>query len=110
MIKTGSTSNRPTDSSPFFVPNSTICHSTSKAGIEANAPFIANSVSAMIDVDEVRMIYTYINPYMPEKYRVFHTSNIPFLPVTILGESGRPWGSIFAGKEGKTRFVRSSGS
>ena len=39
---------------------------------------------------------------------MFHTSNIPFIPVTILDESGRPWGSVFAGKGGEIGFVKSS--
>ena len=57
--------------------------------------------------DEVRMSYTYISSYMPEQHRVFHTSNVPFFPVTILDKSGRPWGSVFAGKGGKIGFVKS---
>ena len=57
--------------------------------------------------DEVRMSYTYISPEMPEQHRVFHTSKVPFFPVTILDESGRPWGSVFAGKGGEIGFVKS---
>ena len=53
------------------------------------------------------MSYTYISSYMPEQHRVFHTSNVPFFPVTILDKSGRPWGSVFAGKGGKIGFVKS---
>ena len=53
------------------------------------------------------MSYTYISSYMPEQHRVFHTSNIPFFPVTILDGSGRPWGSVFAGKGGEIGFVKS---
>lgn len=57
--------------------------------------------------DEVRMSYTLISSYMPEQHRVFHTSNLPFIPVTVLDESGRPWGSVFAGKGGEIGFVKS---
>jgi hypothetical protein len=57
--------------------------------------------------DEVRMSYAMVGSYMSEQHRVFHTSNIPFIPVTILDESGRPWGSVFAGKGGEIGFVRS---
>lgn len=57
--------------------------------------------------DAVRMSYTYITPQMPEQHRVFHTSKLPFIPVTILDESGRPWGSVFAGKGGEIGFVKS---
>ena len=53
------------------------------------------------------MNYTYISSYMPEQHRVFYTSNLPFIPATILDESGRPWGSIFAGKGGEIGFVKS---
>ena len=53
------------------------------------------------------MSYAIVGSYMPEQHRVFHTSNIPFVPVTILDESGRPWGSVFAGKGGKIGFVKS---
>ena len=38
---------------------------------------------------------------------MFHTSNLPFIPVTILDESGRPWGSVFTGKGGEIGFVKS---
>lgn len=58
--------------------------------------------------DAVRMNYTYITSYMPEQHRVFHTSNIPFIPVAILDEDGRPWSSVFAGKAGEVGFVKSS--
>lgn len=58
--------------------------------------------------DEVRMRYTSVRPYMPEQHRVFHTSNLPFIPMTILDKSGRPWGSVFAGKGGEIGFVKSS--
>jgi len=58
--------------------------------------------------DAVRMNYTGVSSYMPEQHRVFHTSNTPFIPVTILDESGRPWGSVFTGKGGEIGFVRSS--
>ena len=44
---------------------------------------------------------------MPERHQVFHTYNVPFFPVTILDEIGRPWGSIFAGKGGEIGFVKS---
>jgi hypothetical protein len=57
--------------------------------------------------DEVRMSYAMVGSYMSEQHRVFHTSNIPFIPVTILDESGRPWGSVFAGKGGEIGFVKS---
>lgn len=45
---------------------------------------------------------------MPEQHQTFHTSNVPFFPVTLLDEIGRPWGSIFVGKGGEIGFVKSS--
>jgi len=53
------------------------------------------------------MKYTSIGSYMPEQHRVFHVSNISFLPVTILDESGRPWGSVFVGRGGEVGFIES---
>lgn len=53
------------------------------------------------------MRYTIIRSYLPEQHRAFHTTNLPFIPVTILDESGRPWGSIFTGKGGEIGFAKS---
>ena len=57
--------------------------------------------------DAVKTSYKHTTDYMPEQHQVFHTSNVPFFPVTILDETGRPWGSIFAGKGGEIGFVKS---
>jgi hypothetical protein len=38
--------------------------------------------------EELRMGCSHISSYMPEKRRVFCMSNISFIPVTILDESG----------------------
>lgn len=57
--------------------------------------------------DEVRMSYKATKTYMSEQHQVFHTSNVPFFPATILDEGGRPWGSVFAGKGGEIGFVKS---
>lgn len=58
--------------------------------------------------DEIRMSYTLNRSYMPEQHRAFHTSNIPFIPVTTLDENGRPWGSVITGKGGEVGFVKSA--
>lgn len=47
---------------------------------------------------------------LPEDHAVFYTTLLPFLPIVTLDASGRPWGSILAGIDGKPGFVRSSRS
>ncbi|KJA24405.1 hypothetical protein HYPSUDRAFT_38852 [Hypholoma sublateritium FD-334 SS-4] len=42
---------------------------------------------------------------VPEQHSTFHTTRLPFLPVCILDDEGRPWGSILAGKDGRPGFV-----
>lgn len=42
---------------------------------------------------------------VPEQHSTFHTTRLPFLPVCVLDDEGRPWGSILAGKDGRPGFV-----
>jgi predicted pyridoxine 5'-phosphate oxidase superfamily flavin-nucleotide-binding protein len=51
-----------------------------------------------------------ISDFMPEQHRVFHTSNLPFIPITTIDEDGRPWASIVAGSTGDIGFVKSPDS
>jgi len=44
---------------------------------------------------------------MREQHRIFHTSNLPFIPVTTVDDRGRPWGAIVAGATGEIGFVKS---
>lgn len=44
---------------------------------------------------------------MREQHRVFHTSNLPFIPVTTMDGQDRPWASILAGYDGNIGFVQS---
>ncbi len=44
---------------------------------------------------------------MREQHQIFHTSNLPFIPVTTTDEDGRPWASIVAGATGEIGFVQS---
>lgn len=53
------------------------------------------------------MAYTWIEGEMPEQHRVFHSTRLPFIPVTTLDAAGRPWTSIFAGQTGEPGFVSS---
>lgn len=50
--------------------------------------------------------YRGITPGMPEEHRQFHSTRLPFLPVTTLDGQGRPWGSLFA-HHGERGFIRS---
>ena len=47
-----------------------------------------------------------IENQMREQHRIFHTSNLPFIPVTVIDRDGRPWAGIAAGKDGEIGFVR----
>jgi hypothetical protein len=53
------------------------------------------------------MAFTWIDGEMPEQHREFYINNLPFVPVTILDETRRPWGSIAAGKNGQPGFITS---
>ncbi|KAJ5598886.1 hypothetical protein N7510_011836 [Penicillium lagena] len=44
---------------------------------------------------------------MREQHRTFHTTNLPFIPVTTIDSRGRPWASILVGADGEIGFVRS---
>lgn len=66
------------------------------------------SVQKKLGVDgPMRQAYTWIDAEMPEQHREFHTTRLPFLPVTTLDESGRPWSSILAGPTGDIGFISS---
>ncbi|KAJ7092088.1 hypothetical protein B0H15DRAFT_883509 [Mycena belliarum] len=53
----------------------------------------------------VSTLYRSISGDLPEEHTQFHTTRLPFLPVTTLDEIGRPWGSILAGLDGQPGFV-----
>ncbi|PFH49490.1 hypothetical protein AMATHDRAFT_76159 [Amanita thiersii Skay4041] len=55
----------------------------------------------------VMFLYTGIDGEMPPQHREFYTTRLPFIPVTVVDSSGRPWGSILAGEDGKLGFVSS---
>ncbi|KAH8669148.1 hypothetical protein BX600DRAFT_397030 [Xylariales sp. PMI_506] len=48
-----------------------------------------------------------VENYMREQHRIFHTSNLPFIPITTIDDDGRPWASIVAGATGEIGFVHS---
>jgi hypothetical protein len=52
-------------------------------------------------------MWRYIYANMTEQQRIFHTSNLHFLPIVTLDELGRPWGSILASGDGKIGWIKS---
>lgn len=48
-----------------------------------------------------------VGKIMPDQHRLFHTSNLNFIPLTVIDKHGRPWASIMAGAGGEIGFVRS---
>lgn len=56
--------------------------------------------------DAVNDHWLRISNFLPEQHRNFHTSKIPFLPITTIDEDGRPWASVVAGLTGETGFVK----
>ena len=57
--------------------------------------------------DFVVQAYTLIDGEMPEQHRTFHTTRLPFIPITTLDNEGRPWTSIAAGASGELGFATS---
>jgi len=57
--------------------------------------------------DAVRNSWRVTKNFMREQHRVFHTSNLPFIPITTFDDRGRLWGSIVAGATGEIGFVTS---
>lgn len=53
------------------------------------------------------MAWMAIDPLLPEQHREFHTTRLPFVPLTSLDTEGRPWVSILAGRDGHPGFIQS---
>jgi predicted pyridoxine 5'-phosphate oxidase superfamily flavin-nucleotide-binding protein len=51
--------------------------------------------------------WRYVENFMRQQHRAFHTSKLPFIPITAIDERGRPWASILAGAIGEIGFVKS---
>ncbi|KAK1148528.1 hypothetical protein N8T08_009534 [Aspergillus melleus] len=60
--------------------------------------------------DAVKDAWRMIRNFMPEQHRAFHTSRLPFIPITTVDEDGRPWAAIVAGSAGEAGFVHSPDS
>ncbi|CAG8909085.1 unnamed protein product [Penicillium egyptiacum] len=50
--------------------------------------------------------WTAVEPQLREQHRIFHTSNLSFIPMTVIDKDGRPWAGIAAGRDGRVGFVR----
>ncbi|OJJ65810.1 hypothetical protein ASPBRDRAFT_189745 [Aspergillus brasiliensis CBS 101740] len=51
--------------------------------------------------------WTGVENQLREQHQIFHTSNLPFIPLTTTDADGRPWGGIVAGSTGTVGFVES---
>jgi len=49
--------------------------------------------------------FNHISGELPEQHSTFYAERLPFLPVCVLDDEGRPWGSILAGKDGRRGFI-----
>ncbi|KAJ0421734.1 hypothetical protein BJY00DRAFT_323032 [Aspergillus carlsbadensis] len=54
--------------------------------------------------------YIAIENQLREQHRIFHTSNLPFIPLTVIDGDGRPWAGIAAGRSGEIGFVTAPSS
>ncbi|KAF8965849.1 hypothetical protein BDZ97DRAFT_737287 [Flammula alnicola] len=57
------------------------------------------------EIPSTAHLWSSISGEMPEQHSTFYTTRLPFVPVCILDDEGRPWGSILAGKDGKPGFI-----
>ncbi|KAF5360182.1 hypothetical protein D9758_011331 [Tetrapyrgos nigripes] len=59
---------------------------------------------------QIESLVFHINGDLDPEHALFHSSRIPFLPVTTLDKEGRPWGSILAAEDGLpgNHFIRNS--
>ncbi|KAK0243642.1 hypothetical protein EDD85DRAFT_804706 [Armillaria nabsnona] len=61
-----------------------------------------------IDKDpSLNWLYTSVEGDLPPDHGIFYATRLPFLPITTLDSSGRPWGSILAGPDGAPGFISS---
>ncbi|KAF8143089.1 hypothetical protein K438DRAFT_1945991 [Mycena galopus ATCC 62051] len=59
-----------------------------------------------LDDFAVNRLYMHISGDLPGEHAEFHSTRLSFVPVTTLDDGGRPWGSVLAGEDGKTGFIR----
>ncbi|KAL4910386.1 hypothetical protein BDW74DRAFT_173842 [Aspergillus multicolor] len=57
--------------------------------------------------ESIASSYVAIESQLREQHRTFHTSNLPFIPITVIDKDGRPWAGIAAGRSGEIGFVKS---
>jgi predicted pyridoxine 5'-phosphate oxidase superfamily flavin-nucleotide-binding protein len=61
-------------------------------------------------VEAIKDSWSMVRNFMPEQHRAFHTSKLPFIPITTVDGDGRPWAAIVAGSTGEAGFVHSPDS
>ncbi|EEB91330.1 hypothetical protein MPER_10326 [Moniliophthora perniciosa FA553] len=55
--------------------------------------------------DSIRMLYNLVAGDLDSERASFHSTNLPFLPITTLDSEGRPWASILSSDDGKPGFI-----
>ncbi|KAI3615296.1 oxidoreductase fad nad-binding protein [Moniliophthora roreri] len=53
-----------------------------------------------------RMLYSIIAGDLDPQHATFHSTRLPFLPITTLDSEGRPWGSILSADDGNPGFIK----
>ncbi|KAG6915445.1 hypothetical protein DXG01_011445 [Tephrocybe rancida] len=53
----------------------------------------------------IMSLYHSISGDLAEEHAISYITRLPFLPIATLDASGRPWGPVLAGRDGKPRFV-----
>ncbi|KAF8836557.1 hypothetical protein BDN67DRAFT_973995 [Paxillus ammoniavirescens] len=64
------------------------------------------AVQAIMSLPERVPISAIVNK-LPEQHRIFHSTRLPYVPVTTLDAEGRPWASILCSSQGTTSFITS---
>ena len=52
-------------------------------------------------------VWSMVEDELREQHQVFHTTRLPFIPLTTLDSDGRPWACMLAGDQGRPGFVTS---
>ncbi|VDC01305.1 unnamed protein product [Peniophora sp. CBMAI 1063] len=52
-------------------------------------------------------VWSMVEDELREQHQVFHTTRLPFIPLTTLDSDGRPWACMLSGAKGEPGFVTS---
>ncbi|KAF9218461.1 hypothetical protein BS17DRAFT_791330 [Gyrodon lividus] len=64
------------------------------------------AVQAIMSLPERVSISAIVNK-LSEQHRIFHSTRLPYIPVTTLDAEGRPWASILCSSQGTPSFITS---